>query len=245
MRCYDGLERQLLRDQKSDRAGALKRLANAKGFLRNGPFTVRYTDEIAGRWSRRLAAAISARAVAERMRQLPIERAAEFGAPGEGLGWLRSAQARNLREASVLVVDVPKSLEHTWYSKITGLIGPHSSMGRIDFESVEDSLGRSPPLPVLAASIAAAEAHERRILEPTLPTVEAILDQWRRARDGEARFTEVRDECKAEKCVRTAEVHIARMRRRSAVISRVRATTRSLIAEVAMALDASPASATA
>lgn len=236
---YHGLERQLRDDQASDRAAARKCLANAKGSLVNSRFTVRPSDEIASRWSRRLAEAIRARAVAERMRQMPIGRAEDFGATSEGIQWLRSAHARNLREASVLVVDVPEPPEHTWYSKITGLIGPHSGVSRLEFERMEESLGCPAPLPGLVASIAAAGAHARRSLETTLPTADAILERWKCGSDGASRLMEVRGKCEAEELVRTAEVHIVRMRWRSALISRVRAATRSLIAERARALDAS------
>jgi hypothetical protein len=243
---YDEVERQLDAEQAADRSGAHKRLASAKGPAESNAFTVRYTDDIARRWSNRLATAIQARAVAERLRQVPIERAVEFGATRDGIEWLRSARARNLREASVLVMVAPAQLEYTWYSKITGLIGPHCGPQRADFAQMEESLGCTTALSGIVDPIATAESCERRDLASALPTAEEILDRWERAADKEARLTEVRGECEREECIRMAELHVAKLRWRSAVIGRVRAATRAMIADAARRVeDASTADAPA
>lgn len=238
-RTYDTIERQLRNDQQANRKDARRQLANAKAAVVRADPAIRCTEDIAARWSNRLSAAIRARAAAERMRGMPLELALRQGAPQDGIEWLRAVNMRNLREASVLLIDSAVTLEFSWYSKDTAIADAHRRVGSLDLDGVEGSLGKPPRTAELTALMTAAQSRELAALEPTLPTASAILDRWKKGGSSSAELARIMGLCNAEEFVRSAEAHITRMRWRSAVIARLRSATRTMVAERSRALRAS------
>jgi hypothetical protein len=163
------------------------------------------------------------------------------GLPQECLAAMRAIEARNVYEARLLTSEVLLDSWETWYSKITGLIGPHNDGGCPEDRSLREfAIGVSSARRLERAAMELWNAEARRQREAG-PTAEAIFDAWLREGKLAEHACRARSDWQAASFALKAEGFVVRMRSREALIDRVRADTRGLIDATGRRLAASMA----
>lgn len=236
---YERIEADARAKQHADAAAARRELDRAKATLAGAQARSAERPGTAIRWARRLAELRVSLAVSDRLRMMSPQDGVAEGMPEECVAWMQAIHVHNVHDAGLLTVDLPLVTDTPWYSKVTGLVGPH--MGTEWNEAREHrewTLG-DVGTRKLSAAVQALRSAEMRRQRAGAPSAEAILEGWRRNGSMTEHVCRARAAWQGALHASAAEARVVRMRSRAAAMDQLRATTRGLIDVASRQVDAS------